>query len=299
MKIIITGSTGFLGKHLTERLTQLNYYVYCPTYLDLTTHLGVDVLVSGVKSDDIVIHCAAKVGGIRYNLDKSADIYYDNVIINTLLIDGLAKTRLKKLIFISSVCAYPHNTQLPTRESELFTGPIEPSNNTYGTSKLIALTQLRACQQQYGLNFSYPLLANLYGPGDRGFINPNKAHLIPNLIRQFCEQSDKIEMFGDGKLTRDLLYVEDAVEAIVKMIDVDYSKPVNISTNTEISIRELVDIIVNVTDYQGEIVWPDSPDKGELRRCYDNSLAKKVLGWKPQVYIKEGLERTVEWYKSL
>lgn len=294
MKIAITGANGFLGSHLSEHLQSLGYNVWPVTRRDynLATNVGMNEFFWHINRDDIIIHCAASVGGIRYNLNNPASIYQTNILMNTTLINKAI--HIKKLIFVGSVCAYPQNSSLPTKESHLFQGPLEPSNEAYGMSKLAALVQLKACHQQYGLNFFYPVLANLCGPGDGGFYHPEKAHLIPNLIRQFAT-GENVDMFGNGELTRDMLYISDAVEAITRMIDVDYNEPVNIASGQETSIKEMVEIIRQPGQ---EVYYPDEPDKGEQRRLYDINRAKQVLGWQPKVDIESGLKRTMEWYNE-
>lgn len=297
MTILVTGASGFLGQHLKPLLKEYDVYSPSSQSYDLRHKVNLDTIFRYARpKPNTVIHLAADVGGIGYNLKYPARIYFNNVMMNTHLIHTSAIFGVKKFIFVSSVCAYPQKTEIPTKEEELFNGPIEYSNRSYGLSKLIALQQLRAYKKQYGMDFSYPILANLYGPKDRGFSDPGKAHLIPNLIKQFMSQ-DKVTMLGDGSLTRDLLYVEDAARALVRCLRVDYDKPVNIATGQETSKREIADAIVEILNYKGEVTWDNQPDKGEKRRCYDVHRAKDVLSWQAQTGIKEGLQNTIKWYK--
>ncbi len=296
MKIILTGSNGFLGSHL---LPLLKDFDVCPSgsNYNLAEEYQVDNLFNHSGIPDVVIHLAAKVGGIGFNLKHPAFVYHQNVLMNTNLITEAALRGVKKFIFAGSVCSCPLDTPIPTDESWLGKGWPEPSNMAYGMSKLMALVQLQACKEQYGMDFSYPVFANLYGPNDSGFTNPDKSHLIPNLIRKFATQ-DTVTMLGKGTLTRDMLYVKDAARAIVKCIETNHG-PVNIATGREVSIKEIVWIIAGLSGNEmSEIYWPDIPDKGEQRRCYDIQRAKDVLGFEAEISIEEGLKRTWEWYAS-
>lgn len=295
MKIILTGSGGFLASHLIPLLKDFDIYPAGSNY-DLTSWYDVDNLFNHSGIPDIIIHLAAKVGGIGYNLKYPAFVYHQNVLMNTNIITEAALSGVKKFIFAGSVCSYPLDTPIPTSEDWLGKGWPEPSNQAYGMSKLMALVQLQACKKQYGMDFSYPVFANMYGPGDSGFTNPDKSHLIPNLIRQFATQ-DTIEMFGRGTLTRDLLYAEDAARAIMKCIETDYSEPVNIATGQEVSIREIAEILGKLSLRPRRGDWPDIPDKGEQRRCYNIAKAKDILGFEAEISIEEGLKRTWGWYE--
>lgn len=291
--IVVTGARGMLGRALMPLVP--GAYAVSSLFYDLQQQKHIDALFRHTKPD-VIFHLAANVGGISHNINNPVAVYYDNILMNTQLIEKAARSGVKKFIFISSVCTYPKNTSLPTREEELFTGRIEPSNESYGWAKLVALIHLEVCKKTYGMDFSYPILANLYGPYDRGFTDPARAHLIPNLVRKFCAQPDEVVMFGDGTLTRDMLYVGDAAEAILRLSHTDYDKPFNIATGREVSKRTIQEIIVKFTNFKGKVTWDGKPDKGELRRCYDVSRAKKVLNWQAKVDIEEGLQNTIEWW---
>ena len=193
MNILVTGSNGFLGKHLMLLLPGA-YGVPSQTY-DLRGFANIDALFHHAKPD-VIFHLAADVGGLSYNLGNPAHIYYNNVMMNTQLIQRAALSGVKKFVFVSSACAYPKYNPLPTREHCLFNGLPEESNLSYGISKRMALVQLQACYQQYGMDFSYPVLANLYGPGD--YFGENRSHVIPALVKRFVEADDRVSVWGDG-----------------------------------------------------------------------------------------------------
>lgn len=298
--ILVTGSNGFLAKHLITRLKSLGYNPYGVTRqaYDLRNPTHIDSLFAHTGNPDIIFHLAAHVGGIQYNVDHPAQLFYDNVMMATQLIHKAAMVGAGKFVMCGSVCSYPSYPPMPTNERQLWTGYPEESNGSYGVSKLVALEQLKSYHKEYGLNFAYPIFANLYGPSDSGFTQPSKAHLIPSLIKKFVANPDKVMMFGKGELTRDFLFVEDAAEALIRLMDVDYSEPLNVATGEEISKLRLVSAIVELTNYKGIVEWDGNPDAGQLRRCYDIHEMKRILNWQPQTKIKDGLDKTIKWYKE-
>lgn len=299
MRILVTGAYGFLGQHLCTKL-QANHLVYqvSSKAYDLRSQAHIDALFNHVGTPDLIYHLAAHVGGIAYNLAHPASIFYDNVLMNTLLIDKAAKAGVKKFVFVSSACAYPAHPTIPTLEDELWNGYPEESNGTYGISKRIVLPQLQAYKKQYGMSYAYPILANLYGPGDD--FSPEKSHVVAALIRKFCARPtpETVEIWGDGSPTRDLLYVEDAAEALTRFIDRDYEGPVNIASGVEVSIEELVALIAHLVNYQGTLLWDYTKPMGQTRRRYDIDRANWALRWKPQTGIVEGMRATMEWYRE-
>lgn len=302
MKIFVTGARGFLGQHLMRILRELDYdpFPVKSSGYDLRSEGSVNQLFRYEGVPDVIFHLAAHVGGIKYNLSHAGNLYYDNISMATHLIHAAHTHGVKKFIMTGTVCSYPAFPSVPTDESALWTGYPEPSNGAYGLAKLAALEMLQAYHAQYELNFSYPILSNLYGPGDGGFFEHDRAHMLPNLIKQFVhDTTGEITLFGDGKLTRDFLYVEDAARALVKLLDVGYHLPFNVSPGLEISKRTLVDLIIHLTEYQGRVRWDGKPDAGQLRRCYDNERLWNLLHWKPSTPLLTGLQKTIEWYRSV
>ena len=298
VNIICTGSQGFLGQHLMTYLRTLGhdpYGVPRPAY-DLRNPAHIEALFTHTGPPDIIFHLAAHVGGIQYNIDHPAELFYDNVVINTQLIHQAMLRGCGKFVMVGTVCSYPAHNPIPTREKHLWTGYPEESNGPYGVAKLMAWEQLKAYRAQYGLNFAYPILSNLYGPG--GKPDAYKSHVIPALVKKFLDNPPKIEIWGDGSPTRDFLYVEDAAEALCRFLDVDYCEPVNIAGGVEIAIRWLVKSLTEITNYQGEVVYDLTKPNGQLRRGYDNYVARSVLKWQAKTNIETGLRRTVEFYAS-
>lgn len=300
MNIIITGAYGFLGTHLSEALKEYDPYRISSGVYDLRIWSHIDNLFKHTGKPDIIFHCAANVGGIEYNLKNPATIFYDNVIMNTELIRQAALHACGKFIFVSSVCAYPKNVPLSIKEEYLWQGEPEESNRGYGLAKRIALTQLQSYRVQCGMRFEYPILANMYGPGDN--FSEEKSHVIASLIRKFVS-GDKVKVWGNGKQTRDFLYVKDAVKALVKFVDIDCGQSMNIASGTETSIKELIDYLAIISGYDGislgDIVFDTNRPIGEFRRLYDISKAKQCLDWQPQTDIEDGLKETWEWYVSI
>lgn len=292
--IVVTGSNGYLGQHLMTHLHTLGHDPYgVPSRAyDLRRPAHIDALFKHVGTPDIIFHLAANVGGIQYNIDNPGAIFYDNVMMTTQLIHKAAIEGVGKFIMVGSACSYPENNPLPITEDRLWAGYPEPTNGAYGVSKLIALTQLQA----HGINFAYPILANLYGPG--GGFDERKSHVIPALIKRFASNPNVLIVWGDGKPTRDFLYVEDAAKALARFIEVDYSQPVNIASGIEVSIGQVVGIISQLANYKGTIEFDASKPNGQMRRCYDISKAKSVLGWQPSTDIETGLRNTWEWYAN-
>lgn len=307
VNILVTGSAGFLGKHLVSHLGTLGHYPYCATRsaYDLRNPDHLDALFRHTGKPDIIFHLAANVGGIQYNLANPGAIFYDNVMMTTQLIHRAMERGCGKFIMVGSVCSYPCHVPIPAREHHLWTGYPEPSNGAYGVAKLIALTQLQAYRDQYGLDFAYPILSNLYGPGDN--FDDAKSHVIPALIKRFTSDEPQITVWGDGTPTRDFLYVEDAVRALVACMDADCPlrgpylscrEPLNISGGVEISIRRVIELLNEITGYSGKVEFDQSKPNGQLRRGYDNYKAQQTLGWQPVVDFETGLRATVDWWLS-
>lgn len=304
MKIIVTGSGGFLGQHLVAKLRALDYdpITFLSSDYDLRSPDDINALFKLTGKIDALYHLAAHVGGIAYNIAHPAQLYYDNVLMNTLIIDQAVRHGVEKLVFAGTACSYPKYNPIPTQEHRLWQGYPEESNGPYAVAKLAALAHLEACHAQYGLNYAYPILSNLYGPGDGGFFDDNKAHVIPALIKRFSAAVDagdeSVTVWGNGQPTRDFLYVKDAADALVRLIDVDCQEPVNISGGDETFIWQVVEYIARFTGFTGRVIYDDTKPNGQLRRGYCTRLARSVLGWQARVGIEEGIKRTCEWWNQ-
>jgi len=300
--ILLTGGAGFLGSHIVDELHARGVSddkVYIPRSRDLDLRKW-ENCVQAVKGKDMVIHLAAKVGGIGFNQNYPGELFYDNAIMGIQLIEAARQEGVKKCVILGTVCAYPKFTPVPFSEDELWNGYPEETNAPYGLAKKMLLVQAQAYRQQYGFNAIYLLPVNLYGPGDN--FNPASSHVIPALIKKFVDairQKRKVvEIWGTGAASREFLYVEDAARAIVLAAE-RYNKPapVNLGAGHEISISALVEIIREKTGFSGEIHWDRTRPDGQPRRCLVTSRAEKEFGFVAQVPFEEGLRRTVEWYR--
>lgn len=296
MTIIVTGSNGFLGQHLMTHLRTLGYdpYGVSSKAYDLRREAHIDALLKHTGKPDIIFHLAAHVGGIQYNIEHPAQLFYDNVMMTTQLIHKAMLAGCGKFVMVGSVCSYPAHNPIPTREHRLWEGYPEESNGPYGVAKLIALDQLQAYQKQYGLNFAYPILSNLYGPG--GKADAYKSHVIPALIHRFASNPPKITVWGDGSPTRDFLYVKDAAEALARYIEVNCPEPINIANGIETSIRTIVEHLTRISGYQGEVEYDLTRPNGQLRRGYDTYKARSVLSWQASTKFEDGLKATYANY---
>ena len=300
-QILLTGGSGFLGSHLVEQLTERgvrNDQLHIPRSKDLDLRRW-ENCVKAVKGRDIVIHLAAKVGGIGFNQNYPGELFYDNAIMGIQLIEAARQEGVEKCVILGTVCAYPKFTPVPFSEDELWNGYPEETNAPYGIAKKALLVQAQAYRQQYGFNAIYLLPVNLFGPRDN--FNPESSHVIPALIKKFVEavreKKSSVDVWGTGSASREFLYVEDAARAIVLATE-RYNKPdpVNLGAGKEISIRDLVTLIKEQTGFTGEIHWDTTKPDGQPRRCLVTSRAEKEFGFVAQVPFSEGLRRTVEWF---
>ena len=301
-KILVTGGAGFLGSRIVEKL--VNERGVDPDNIIIPRSSEMDLkrwenCVRAVKDVDIVIHLAAKVGGIGYNQRYPATLFYDNAIMGIQLMEAARLEDVEKFVAIGTICAYPKFTPVPFKEGDLWNGYPEETNAPYGLAKKMLLVQSQAYRQQYGFNSIFLLPVNLYGPGDN--FDLESSHVIPALIRKFTEavESDKREVivWGTGKASREFLYVEDAAEAIILATE-KYNKPepVNLGAGFEIKIKDLVELIAELTGFDGEIVWDTTKPDGQPRRCLDVSRAEKEFGFNAKTKFEKGLRKTVEWY---
>ncbi len=303
-KILVTGGAGFLGSFVVQQLKAKGVdakKIYIPRSRETDLRKW-ENCVNVVKGQDIVIHLAANVGGIGYNRKYPGALFYDNAIMGIQLIEAARLEGVEKCVILGTVCAYPKFTPVPFHEEELWNGYPEETNAPYGLAKKMLLVQSQAYRQQYGFNSIYLLPVNLYGPGDK--FDLEDSHVIPALIIKFLnavKNGDRtVEAWGTGKASREFLYVEDAARAIVLATErYNKSEPVNIGAGREISIKELMGIIAELTGFKGEIKWDTSKPDGQPRRCLVTSRAKEEFGFEARTEFKEGLKKTIEWYKNV
>jgi len=302
-KILLTGGSGFFGTHLIEELLQNgakkeNILIPRSKTYDLRSAKNLKEIV---KDIDVVLHLAARVGGIGYNRDHPAEMFYDNIMMGTQLMHEAYSAGVSKFVAIGTICCYPKHTPIPFREDNLWNGYPEETNAPYGLAKKMLLVQAQAYRQQYGFNAIFLLPVNLYGPGDN--FDTASSHVIPALIRKFVEakkmNAPSVEVWGTGKSTREFLYVKDAAKAVRMATEsYDNSDPVNIGAGFEISIKDLVKKIRDMVGFKGEVVFDRSKPDGQPRRMLDTSRAVKEFGYKATTTFDDGLKSVIDWYES-
>ena len=300
-RIFVTGGNGFVGKHLVAQLKAKGCkHIFAPPSRECNLLKPGDVDKALKKCrPDVIIHLAARVGGIGANREHPAEFFYDNLMMGVPLMHKAWQAGVSKFVALGTVCAYPKFTPVPFKEDDLWNGYPEETNAPYGLAKKMLLVQAQAYRQQYGYNAIFLLPVNLYGPGDN--FNQEFSHVIPALIRKFVEAkeagSDEVECWGDGSASREFLYVEDAAEGIVLAAEhYDGPQPVNLGSGKEITIRNLAELIARVTDYKGRIVWDTTKPNGQPRRCLDISRAAELFSFRAKVPFEEGIRTTVEWF---
>jgi GDP-L-fucose synthase len=300
-RILVTGGAGFLGSHVVDQLKQKGVQqenIRIPRSRDADLRRW-DDCVKAVSDIDLIIHLAARVGGIGYNMGHPAELFYDNLMMGVQLVEAARQAGVGKCVLIGTVCAYPKFTPVPFSEDAIWDGYPEETNAPYGLAKKMLLVQSQAYRQQYGFNSVYLLPVNLYGPGDN--FNPESSHVIPALIKKFVEAEqagrDVVEVWGTGQASREFLYVDDAARGIVLAAErYNEPAPVNLGAHQEISIKDLVTLIADLTGFKGSIHWDTSKPDGQPRRCLDVSRAEKAFGFHAEVGFEQGLRETIAWY---
>ncbi len=302
-RVVVTGGAGFLGSVVVTQLREQgcrNIWVPRSHDYDLVQMEAVRRLYDEA-APDIVLHLAARVGGIGANQANAGRFFYDNLMMGTQLMEIGRQRRLENFVALATICAYPKYTPVPFREEDLWAGYPEETNAPYGLAKKMMLVQAQAYRQQYGFNAIVLFPVNLYGPGDN--FDMQTSHVIPALIRKCVEAQVKGEkqvvLWGDGSPTREFLYVDDAARAILLAAEhYNGDEPVNIGTGEEVTIQDLAHLIADEVGYKGELVWDTGKPNGQPRRCLDTRRAKELLGFEATCKLREGIQKTVTWFRS-
>jgi GDP-L-fucose synthase len=298
VRVLVTGGRGFLGSHLVERLEREEHDVVAVSSADYDlTAMDDAARMFDEAEPELVFHLAAEVGGIGANRANPGRYWYANLSMGAHLLEQARLHETPKLVIVGTVCSYPKFATVPFREQDLWDGYPEETNAPYGVAKKAILVGAQAYREQYGLNSIYLLPTNLYGPRDN--FDLETSHVIPALIRKMAEAEDEVVLWADGSPTREFLYVEDCVEGLVLASKrYDGPEPVNLGAGKEISIRELAELVADVTGYRGRVVWDTTKPGGQPRRSVDASRARELFGFEARTPLREGLERTVAWYRS-
>jgi GDP-L-fucose synthase len=302
-KIIVTGGNGFLGTYVVNKLEARGageIFIPRSSKYDLRDVGAIRTMLSEIRPD-IVIHLAARVGGIGANMAHPAEFFYDNLMMGVQLLHESWAAGVSKFVGIGTVCAYPADTPVPFKEEDFWEGYPEPTNAPYGLAKKMLLVESQAYREQYGYNSIFLVPVNLYGPRDN--FDLETSHVIPALIRKCLEAveggAQELEVWGDGSPTREFLYAEDAAEGILLATEFyNSSDPVNLGNEYEVSIRDLVEMIANLTGFQGDLNWDSSRPNGQMRRKLDVSRANNQFGFRSQTTLEDGLRKTIEFYKQ-
>jgi GDP-L-fucose synthase len=301
-RVVVTGGAGFLGRHVSDHFRARGAEVFVPrkSDYDLVQRAAACRLIKDTQPA-LVVHLAARVGGIGANRENPGSYFYENLMMGVQLLEECRLQRVPKVLTVGTICSYPKLTPVPFREDDLWIGYPEETNAPYGLAKKMLLVQSQAYRQQYGCNFVHVLPVNLYGPGDN--FDPASSHVIPALIKKVQDAIDAnaghIEVWGTGAASREFLYVEDAARGIGMAAEgYDGAEPVNLGAGFEIQIRDLVKLICRVMGYKGEIRFDPSQPDGQPRRSLDTSRAERLFGFRAAVGFEDGLRRTIEWYRQ-
>lgn len=303
-KILVTGGAGFLGSFIIEKLVNERGVKSKDIFIPKSKEYDLrkwENCKKVLKDIDIVIHLAARVGGIGFNQSFPATLYYDNAIMGIQMMEAARQENVEKFVALGTICAYPKFTPVPFKEEDLWNGYPEETNAPYGIAKKIMLVQANSYREQYDLNAIFLLPVNLYGPKDN--FNPNSSHVIPALIKKMVDAKQnnipEVIVWGTGNASREFLYVEDAAEGILLATEkYNRSDPINLGTNSEITIKKLVELIANLVNYTGLIKWDLSKPDGQPRRCLDTSKAKQYFGFEAKTKFVDGLKKTIQWYQT-
>jgi GDP-L-fucose synthase len=297
-RILVTGGGGFLGSHLTERLEREGHDVFVARRrdYDLTRYTDAEQLFADAQPE-LVFHLAAEVGGIGANRANPGRYWYANLMMGAHVLELSRLHDVGKLVVAGTVCAYPKFTPVPFNEDDLWNGYPEETNAPYGVAKKSILVGAQSYREQYGTDAIYLLPANLYGPRDN--FDLSSSHVIPALIRKMVEATGEVVLWGDGSPTREFLFVDDCADGLVLAAQrYDGAEPVNLGTGVETSIRELAETIADLTGFDGELVWDTSMPNGQPRRQLDASRADRLFGFRARTPLREGLSRTIAWYRD-
>jgi len=300
-RVLVTGGSGFLGRVVSRKLAERGAaHVFVPrsTDYDLTQMNDVEKAFAD-GAPDVVVHLAARVGGIGANLERPAELYLANLLMGTFVIEEARRRDVEKTVLLGTICAYPKFTRVPFSEDALWDGYPEETNAPYGLAKKALLVHAQANHQQYGQRAIYLLPTNLYGPGDK--FNAAVSHVIPALIKKCVDAKERgesaIDVWGTGRATREFLYVDDAAEGIVLAAETyDAPEPINLGSGREISIKELAEIIAGFVGFEGDLRWDTSKPDGQPRRLVDASRAEKTFGFKASTSLEAGIRATIDWY---
>jgi GDP-L-fucose synthase len=301
--VLVTGGAGFLGRRVVERLRERGCReIFVPRSgdYDLVQMPAVERLLADARPD-LVIHLAARVGGIGANRQNPGRFFYDNLMMGVQLMEAARRAGVAKFVGLGTICSYPKHAPVPFSEDDLWNGYPEETNAPYGLAKKMLLVMAQAYREQYGFHAITLFPVNLYGPGDN--FDPDSSHVIPAIIRKCFEARDRgeraIVLWGDGSPTREFLHVDDAAEGIVLAAErYDGPEPVNLGAGFEISIRDLAALIGSLVLFNGEIVWDSTKPGGQPRRRLDTSRAEKLFGFRARIPFEDGLRQTVEWYRE-
>jgi GDP-L-fucose synthase len=300
-KIVVTGGSGFLGSRIVKMLQEKGIKdIIIPRSSTCDLRI-VENCAMITKGADIVFHAAGNSGGIGYNKENPGSIFYDNIIMDTLMMEESRKNNVKKFIAIGTVCSYPKFTQVPFTEEQIWNGYPEETNAPYGLSKKMLIVQSEAYQKQYNFRSTVLVVTNLYGPGVN--FDPDTSLVIPALIKKIHDakilNQPEIELWGDGTPSRDFLYVDDAARAAISAAErYEKSEPINIGSGKEITIRELAELIIKLMNADLKIRWDTQKPNGQPRRCLNIDKAKREIGFTSSISMEEGLRRTIEWYEA-